>query len=103
MHPRRRETPETGQWRRERNWIQRSPRKLTWSNEIKRRVEREGLFPISACISCRCRTKCNPPRPANLLMRFHYNFNVTIKTREEPHESVNRIFSEVAFEHPRHL
>jgi len=38
-----------------------------------------------------------------LFMRLHYNFNVTIKTREEPHESVNRVFSEIAFEHSRHL
>ena len=52
----------------------------------------------------RYRTECNPPRPAILFMRLHYNFNVTIKTCEEPISvSVNRILSEVAFKHPRHL
>jgi hypothetical protein len=55
-------------------------------------------------VSSRKRTEDDSPLPAGFpLVRLHHDLDVTVEAGQESHETIDRVFSEVAFEHAEHF
>src|SRR3989344_5877109 len=51
----------------------------------------------------RCRPEGDPATFTSLLVRPHYDLDVTIKRGKKSHEPIDRVFAEITFEQARHL
>src|SRR5229473_875826 len=59
--------------------------------------------PSSSRRSCRKRPERNPSRFAGLLVRSHHDLDVAVEAGEESHQTVDRVFTEVALEQAGHF